>query len=151
MRRWPAAGEIGLALVFAATGVVWVVVASGLPLWEGFAPQTGFLPVLYGVALICLSAAIMISLVLDGGAQTERREPIGKPLLVLAALGATVLGLEPAGFAVAIFLLLLFLFVIVEHLPIVSSVLVAALINGVLIALFRNWLGVPLPIGPWGF
>ena len=34
-------GELVLALVFAALGILWVAVAAGLPMWEGFAPQSG--------------------------------------------------------------------------------------------------------------
>lgn len=151
MRRSPAMGEIGLALLFAGVGAVWVVVAAGLPLWEGFAPQTGFLPLIYGVALIVLSAAIIVSLVLEGGNEAGEREPVGKPLLVLAAVCAAVIGLQPAGFAIAIFLLMLFLFTAVERLPVLGSALVAGLTTAALIALFRIWLGVPLPIGPLGF
>ena len=33
MRSWPAAGEIGLALVFAAVGVVWIAGAAGTGLY----------------------------------------------------------------------------------------------------------------------
>ena len=96
-----------------------------MPLWEGFAPQSGFLPLLYGIALVGLSAAIVVSL-LTATEAAETRDPIGKPLLVLGALAATVIGLEAAGFAVAIFVLLLFLFVIVERLPVLASIVVAS-------------------------
>jgi hypothetical protein len=150
-KRWPAAGEIGLALLFAAIGAVWVVVGADLPLWEGFAPQTGFLPLIYGAALLVLSGAIIVSLVLEGDTQSEERDPLGKPLLVLAAVAAAVIGLNAAGFAIAIFLLMLFLFAAVERLPILASVLVSGLTTGALVLLFRGWLGVPLPVGPWGF
>ena len=33
MRSWPPAGEIGLALVFAAAGLVWIAGAAGMPVW----------------------------------------------------------------------------------------------------------------------
>jgi hypothetical protein len=150
MRIRADAGELGLALVFATVGIVWVLVAAGLPLWEGFAPQSGFLPLIYGLALIGLAAAVAVGLLIAPEA-TGAREPVGKPLLVVAALAAAVVGLEAAGFAITVFTLLAFLFVVVERLPALVATLVAALTTAALILLFRAWLGVPLPKGPLGF
>jgi putative tricarboxylic transport membrane protein len=148
MRMRAAAGELGLALAFAAVGIVWIAVGAGMPLWEGFAPQSGFLPLVYGLAMVGLAGAIVVTLLT--AAAPDAREPVGKPLLVLAALAAAVIGLEAVGFAIAAFALLMFLFVVVERLPALASTLVAAATTGVLILLFRTWLGVPLPKGPWG-
>jgi hypothetical protein len=39
---------------------------------------------------------------------------------------------------------------VVERLPVPASLLVAAATTAALILLFRTWLGVPLPKGPWG-
>jgi Tripartite tricarboxylate transporter TctB family len=150
MRIRAVAGELGLALVFAAIGIVWVAVAIRLPLWEGFAPQSGFMPLIYGLALIGLAAVIAVTLLIATDAPPAR-EPVGKPLLVLAALLVAVAGLEAAGFGIAVFALLAFLFVVVERLPVLVSSLTAALTTAVLILLFRGWLSVPLPKGPLGF
>ncbi len=142
-------GEIVLALMFAALGVLWIVTAFGMPFWEGFAPQSGFVPLWYGVILVGLSTAVLINLFRESRLDTER-SPIGKPLIVVAALAAGILGLKPAGFGPAVFLLLLFLFAMVERLPIVKSALVAAVTTAVLLLVFRIWLGIPLPTGPLG-
>jgi hypothetical protein len=150
MRIRAVAGELGLALVFATIGIVWVAVASGLPLWEGFAPQSGFMPLIYGLALIGFSAMIAGTRIIAPDAPPAR-EPVSKPLLVLAALAAAVVGLEAAGFGIAVFALLTFLFVVVERLPVLASSLTAASTTAALILLFRAWLGVPLPKGPLGF
>ena len=149
MRARPAPGEVGLALLFAAVGAVWIAAALGLPLWEGFAPQAGFLPLIYGVILAALSAAILVGLWRGGNAAADL-QPVRKPLLVLAALTAAVVGVEVAGFGVAIFLFLLFLLAVVERLPVVRSLLVAGLATAFLLGVFRAWLGVPLPAGPFG-
>jgi hypothetical protein len=142
-------GDVGLALVFAATGIVWISGAIGLPFWEGFAPQSGFLPLLYGVLLAGLAVAVLILRFFDQDGPTDD-QPAGKPLVVLAALTAAVVGVEPAGFGVAVFLLLLFLFAAVERLPLGRSLAVAGATIAVLILIFRTWLGVPLPVGPLG-
>lgn len=149
MRSRPALGEVGLALIFAMTGLIWIVGALGLPFWEGFAPQSGFLPIFYGVLLTGLAVMILVGLYFGDRSPAES-EPIGKPLMVLVALIASVVGVEPAGFGVAVFLLLAFLFAAVERLPVVRSLGVAAATTAVLILIFRTWLGVPLPPGPLG-
>jgi hypothetical protein len=148
VRSWPPAGEIGLALAFAATGVVWIAGAAGMPLWEGFAPHSGFLPLIYGVLLTALSGAVLISLFLSE--RSAAAPPVGKPLLVLAAVGAAVVGVAAAGFGVATFLMLLFLFAVVEKRSVLKSALASVATTAALILIFRTWLGVPLPAGPLG-
>jgi hypothetical protein len=142
-------GDVGLALVFAAVGLTWTVGAFGYPLWEGFAPQSGFLPLIYGVLLTGLAVAVLAGRLFDQ-ANADDSAPIGKPILVLAALTAAAVGVEPAGFGVAVFLLLAFLFLAVERLPVLRSLLVAGATTAALILIFKTWLGVPLPAGPLG-
>jgi len=141
-------GEVILALLFAALGLLWIVTAFGMPFWQGFAPQSGFVPFWYGVILVGLSATIVVNLVRQKAMAAEL--PIGKPLVVLAALAGGILGLEVAGFGPSIFLLLLFLFAAVERLPPLKSAIVAAATTAVLLLIFKVWLRVPLPTGPLG-
>ena len=142
-------GDVGLALLFAGLGLVWLFGSLGLPFWEGFAPQSGFLPFFYGLLLTALGLAIPA----DAYFETDRArgdEPVAKPLVILVALTAAAVGVEPAGFGVAVFLLLLFLFAAVERLPLLRSILVAGATTAALILIFRTWLAVPLPAGPLG-
>jgi beta-lactamase regulating signal transducer with metallopeptidase domain len=148
MRNRPAPGEVALALSFAVLGILWMVAALRMPLWAGFVPQSGFMPLWYGVTLATLAAMILINLFMKGEAKAE--EPIGKPLVVLAALAASIIGLELVGFAPSVFLLLLVLFAAVERLPIARSILVAAATTAVLFLIFKTWLRVALPVGPLG-
>jgi hypothetical protein len=143
-----APGELALALFFALLGLLWMVAALRMPLWSGFVPQSGFMPLWYGITLTALAGAIVLDLFLRNAPQAE--EPIGKPLVVVLALGAAIAGLELIGFAPAVFLLLLVLFAVVERLPLVRSILVAAGTTAVLFLIFRTWLGVSLPAGPLG-
>ena len=136
-------GELALALVFALLGILWIVAALRMPLWEGFVPQSGFMPLCYGVLLAALAAAVVLDLVLRSAPRAE--EPVGKPLIVGAILAASIAGLSVIGFAPSVFLLLLALFAAVERLPLVRSILVAAGTTAVLFVVFKTWLGVPLP------
>ena len=148
MPRRIAPGELVLALFFALLGALWIVAAARMPLWQGFVPQSGFIPFWYGITLLGLAAAILARLYFEQKPQKE--EPVGKPLVVLAALAASIVGLGLIGFAPSVFLLLLVLFAAVERLPLLRSVAVAAGVTAVLFFIFRTWLGVPLPAGPLG-
>ena len=136
-------GELGLALFFAAVGGLWIFRAARMPLWEGFAPDSGFLPLLYGILLsaLALAAAGQILTAGDAGPTQEFR----KPLLVLAILIATVSALPIAGFAVSVFALLFLLYAVVERLPWLTSAIVSAATSGILYLVFKVWLSVPLP------
>ena len=149
MQTRPAAGEVVLAVFLAVLGILWVVAALGMRLWEGFAPQSGFMPLWYGIILTGLAAAILVTLFMQRE-PGKAEQPIRKPLIVLAALAAGIAGLELVGFGPSVFLLLLVLFAVVERLPIGRSVLVAAGTTAVLFLIFRTWLGVTLPSGPLG-
>jgi len=141
----PAPGEVLLALFFAVLGILWIVAALRMPLWEGFVPQSGFMPLWYGAILAALAGAILLF-----NREKKAEEPVGKALVVVALLAAAIVALELAGFAPALFVLLLVLFTAVEKLPLGRSALVAATTTAVLYLVFKTWLGVKLPTGPLG-
>jgi len=149
MQHRPALGEVVLALAIAVLGILWIVAALRMPLWEGFAPQSGFMPLWYGIILTALAAAIVVNLFMQKE-PGKAEQPIGKPLIVLAAFAAGIAGLELVGFGPSVFLFLLVLFAVVERLPITRSILVAAGTTAVLFLIFKTWLGVTLPSGPLG-
>jgi len=136
-------GEAALALLFAALGALWLARATRMPIWEGFAPDSGFLPLIYGALLLALALAVVVQVARAPAPATA--ESIRKPLVVLAALGAAVAALPFAGFAVSVFALLFFLYARVERLPLGTSALVSGATTAVLYLIFRTWLGVPLP------
>jgi hypothetical protein len=149
MRSRVAIGELVLATFFVALGLLWVGTALRMPLWEGFAPQSGFMPLWYGIALVGLTVVVVINLFRQKE-NAKAEEPIGKPLIVLAVFAVGIAGLEPMGFSPAVFLMLLFMFVFIERLPVFSSVLVAVVTTAVLFLIFHTWLNVGLPLGPLG-
>ena len=145
MRPRIAPGELALALFFALLGALWIVAALRMPLWSGFVPDSGFMPLWYGAILVALAGAILVF-----NQDRKKEDPVGKPLLVIAVIAATILGFDLVGFAPSIFLLLLVLFAAVERLPILRSLAVAAGTTAVLYLVFKTWLRVPLPVGPFG-
>jgi hypothetical protein len=143
MRSWVVKGELWLALSFAAVGALWIAKGVRMPLWEGFAPDSGFLPLIYGILLSALALAAVGQILTAGeaGPTQEYR----KPLLVLAILIATVSALPVAGFLISVFALLFLLYAVVERLPWLSAALVSAATTGTLYLVFKVWLSVPLP------
>jgi hypothetical protein len=135
-------GELGLALVFAAVGALWMVKGARLPLWEGFSPDTGFLPLVYGGLLVALAAIVLVQVLLTPAPKAEN---LGKPLVVAGALAVAIAALPYAGFVLSVFLLLLFLYAVVERLPWLASTLVSAATTATLYLIFHTWLRVPLP------
>jgi putative tricarboxylic transport membrane protein len=151
MRPGTAPGAVILSLAFVGIGVFWIAAALRLQMWDGFAPSSGFLPLIYGVLLIGLSIAALLFEPQGGSNEPEGAGSVQRPLIVIAALAAGAAGLESAGFAMSMFLTMFFLFKGAEKLPLVPSLLTAGGSALALTLIFRTWLGVPLPKGPWGF
>lgn len=141
--RFAFRGELVLALFFTLIGALWILRALRMPLWEGFAPDSGFLPLVYGVLLATLAAVVLLQLAL--AKDSSNAETIRKPLIVMGALIAAVAALPIAGFVISVFALLVFLYAGVERLRLLPSAIAAAAITGSLYLVFKAWLGVPLP------
>ena len=141
--RFAFRGELVLALFFTLIGALWILRALRMPLWDGFAPDSGFLPLVYGVLLAALATVVLLQLAL--AKDSSNAEPIRKPLIVMGALIAAVAALPLAGFVISVFALLSFLYAGVERLRPVTSAIAAAAITGFLYLVFKVWLGVPLP------
>ena len=141
--RFAFRGELVLALFFTLIGALWLLRALRMPLWDGFAPDSGFLPLLYGALLAALAAVVLLQLALVK--DSSNAETIRKPLIVMGALIAAVAALPIAGFVISVFALLVFLYAGVERLRLLPSAIAAAAITGSLYLVFKAWLGVPLP------
>ena len=146
--RWR--GEIVAGLLCGLFAVLWIATALGLPYMGDYAPGSGFLPLWLGVCLLVLSTIHVVSCVRSPAADT----PAGhwrKVVAVTLGLVVCVAVIEPLGFVVAVGAYLLFLLRGVEKEPWRTSLGVTVGAIAVLFGLFRVWLHVPLPKGPWGF
>ena len=143
-------GEVVAGLACGLFAVLWIATALGLPYMGEYAPGSGFLPLWLGVCLLVLST-IHVASCLRAPAVAV---PVGngrKVVAVLLGLVVCVAVIEPVGFVVAVGTYLLFLLRIVEREPWRTSIGVSVVVVAVLFGLFRLWLKVPLPKGPWGF
>jgi putative tricarboxylic transport membrane protein len=150
MARRVAWGDLAVAAGFALMGLVWLLQSRGLDMWNRETPGPGFLVAAFGGLLLALAGIAALQAVLTPAPVPEAEGGFGKPLLVLGATLGGVLGLEVAGFALSMFLMLLALFALAERKPLMPSLLAAAGIAAALHLIFAVWLAVPLPMGPFG-
>ncbi|MFT0858915.1 tripartite tricarboxylate transporter TctB family protein [Ancylobacter sp. G4_0304] len=143
-------GDMAFAGGWTLLGLYWVVGSLDFPLWSGFAPDSGFLPLVYGALLLLLSGGVMVSLLL-ADPDEEEREPLTKSMLVLGALVVVVASLGFIGFLLPVFAMMMFIYLYVERLPLLRSTIISALVTGCLALIFVHWLAVPLPLTPWDF
>src|SRR5262245_30278609 len=116
MRAKLITGDTVFACLFAAVGLFWAVRSLDLPLWSGFAPDSGFLPLVFGATLFALSAAVAVMTVVAPD-PADGREPLRKSLLVLLGLTVAVVAAGYVGFAAPLFLMMFFMYAYVEQLP----------------------------------
>jgi putative tricarboxylic transport membrane protein len=114
-------------------------------------PGPGFFPVVLAAAfsLVCLALLVTAMRARNGAASDLGRLHWTKIVAAMAALIVYAFVLEPAGFVVATFALLLFFFKALERQRWVTAVagsLVTALITYLV---FKVWLHVRLPPGSW--
>jgi putative tricarboxylic transport membrane protein len=143
-------GELVAGVLCGLFAVLWIATALGLPYMGEYAPGSGFLPLWLGVGLLALSAIHVVSSARARAAAT----PAGnwrKVVAVTLGLIVCVAVIEKLGFVVAVGAYLLFLLRGVEKEPWRTSLGVTVVVIAVLFGLFRLWLQVPLPKGPWGF
>jgi hypothetical protein len=143
-------GDIVGGVLCGALGALWIASALGLPYMGDYAPGSGFLPLWLGAGLVALSGVhLLFCLRTSVGPMPagQRRKVLAVALGLIVCVGV----IEHAGFVLAVSVYLLFLLRGVEKEPWTTSLGVAIGTVAVLFALFRLWLRVPLPAGPWGF
>jgi hypothetical protein len=143
-------GDLAGGVLCAAFGALWIGSALGLPYMGDYAPGSGFLPLWLGVCLVALSLIHILACLRTRTLSAPIRN-LRKVASVAAGLGACVAVIDPLGFVVAVGAYLVFLLRGVERESWRTSLAMSAGTVAVLFAVFRLWLKVPLPKGPWGF
>jgi putative tricarboxylic transport membrane protein len=123
--------------------------AGALPFGTVRAPGEGFFPWWLGVALAGLALGLAAQARRAPGTGRTGRGHVGRVLALLAVLGAYSLALEPLGYPICTFLLVLFTVAPGSRGELLAAVAVALLASGGSYLLFGVWLEVPLPAGPF--
>ena len=148
-------GELVLVGALGVLGIVCMVLSSRLPYMGEFAPGSGFMPFWLGFALTTLALLFIARRVhaRQWLASTSQLPPAEwrRPVMVALGLVVCVAVIEKAGWTLSVVLYILFLARVVEGRRWSVSLALAIGTAVTLWLLFRTWLGVPLPRGPWGF
>ena len=147
--------ELAAAVVLLVAALAGVVEASRLPLGRIVAPGPGFFP--FALALgLAATAAMLVMRALRHAQPSRPAAPVSaggraRLLTVVVALFGYTAVLGGLGFVVATFLLMVVLFRAVESHRWAVALAAAASAAVLSHLLFKVWLGVRLPPGPWGF
>jgi len=146
-------GDLGSGLALAALGTYVIVQALQWDYLTPEGPGAGFFPLWYGIAMLALSAALVVSELRrrsSRGAAINWR-PLGRALSTWLALAAAVALLKPLGFVISFALLTFFIVAVMYRRPLKIAALVALASAAGFFLVFRLALGVALPIGFLGF
>lgn len=148
--------ELISSLFFLVCGILITVSSLRLPVGTFRKPNSGLLPLIVGVLLSTLSAALLIRSAQQS--PSEREKPFWgderqwhKIITTVLALLLYTLSLERVGFLLATFLLMSFLFKPIGGRGWKFSLAGAIVTSSISYLLFKVFLKVELPVGLWGF
>jgi len=136
------------AVVLLVFGVIALEEARKLRFGTIARPGPGFFPVVLAAAFCIVCAALVLTAVRSGSAPGAI-DGGRKMIAAMAALFVYAFVLEPAGFVAATFALLLFFFRALERqrwIPALAGSFATAFVTYLV---FKVWLRVQLPAGPW--
>jgi len=142
----------GAAVVLLVFGLLALEEARKLRFGSIAKPGPGFFPLVLALAFSLVCLALLISAIRTRAAEAAAGPRLAWPQIVgtMAALLVYALVLEPAGFVLATFALLLFFFKVLERQRWVSALAGSFATAFVTYLVFKVWLNVQLPAGPWG-
>jgi hypothetical protein len=140
------------AVVLTAFGLVALEEAAKLRVGSIVRPGPGFFPVVLAAAFTLVCLVLAVSAFRNAAAHAPAPAALGwtRIAVTMAALFVYAVVLEPVGFVAATFALLLFFFKGLERqrwsVALAGSIVTAC----VTYLVFKVWLHVQLPAGPWG-
>jgi putative tricarboxylic transport membrane protein len=120
-------------------------------------PGAGFIFLWLAVILAGLAVVDLVNNIVENNRKSAIQKPLwkgfrwGKVILVLAGVGVYAIVLDILGFILSTFLVLLFLFKVVEPFKWRDAIIGSLLTIAVVYAVFGIWLKVPFPSGIFGY
>ena len=141
----------GAAAVLVVFGLIALEEASKLRFGSIARPGPGFFPVVLAAAFSLVGVGLLVVAVRvsDAGTSAGARLAWWKIVATMAALFVYALVLEPLGFVVSTFALLLFFFKALERQRWVVALAGSLATALVTYLVFKVWLNVQLPAAPW--
>ena len=145
-------GELISGALLAALGVYIFLQASAWDYYTADGPGPGFFPSWYGVAMVVLSLALVVSRLRSAKAAGSIDWPsAGRALSTWAAFALAVALMAPLGFLLSFALLTFFVVVVVFKRPLVTAGATAVLTALGFYLIFPIALSIELPTGVLGF
>lgn len=146
-------GDVVSGAILAALGVYIVTQAS---LWNYYSPDgpgPGFFPIWYGLLMIGLALALIVSTALKPKPQKSRRDWAGgkRALIAWLAFAACIATMGVLGFRVSFALFTFFIVAYIFQRPLAAAALTAVGATAAFYVVFPVLLSVQLPIGWFGF
>lgn len=138
-------------MLLLALGVVWFT--RNLGFWAGITPGARFVPLLVAGAATVLAVLLFVQAARsDGEEQVDwpRGAGLARVCGMVAAILIFALAGGMTGFVAASFLFVLGTLLLVLRRPLLPSLLSATITTALIWGLFIGWLGVRLPVGPFG-
>lgn len=142
----------GAAAVLLVFGLIALEEARKLRFGSIVRPGPGFFPVVLAAAFSLVCLALLVGALRARGTGPAPGARLGWPKIVatMAALFVYAFALERVGFVVATFALLLFFFKALERQRWRTALAGSLVTACVTYLVFKVWLNVQLPAGPWG-
>ena len=146
-------GDLWSGVALAALGAYIVIQARQWEYLGTDGPGAGFFPFWYGVAILGLSALLIVSHLRRGSARGNAVDwtRLGRAFSTWFALAASVALFKPLGFVISFALLTYFIVAVMYRRPLKTAALVAIASAAGFYLVFDRALGVPLPVGILGF
>jgi putative tricarboxylic transport membrane protein len=146
-------GDLWSGVALAALGL-YIIIQAGQ--WEYLGPEgpgPGFFPLWYGVAMLALSALLIVSNMRRGYARGNAIDwtKLARAFSTWFALAVSVALFKPLGFVISFALLTYFIVAVMYRRPLKTAALVAVASAGGFYLVFDLALSVPLPVGVLGF
>ena len=146
-------GDLWSGIALAALGAYIVIQARQ---WEYLGPEgpgAGFFPLWYGIAILGLSALLIVSNLRRGAVRGNAIDwaRLGRALSTWLALAVSVALFKPLGFVISFALLTYFIVAVMYRRPLATAALVAVASAAAFYLVFDRALSVPLPVGILGF
>jgi putative tricarboxylic transport membrane protein len=146
-------GDLWSGVALAALGIYIVIQARE---WEYLGPEgpgPGFFPLWYGVAMLGLSALLIVSNLRRASARGDAIEwvRLGRAFSTWFALAVSVALFKALGFVISFALLTYFIVAVMYRRPLKTAALTAVASAAGFYLVFDRALSVPLPAGVLGF
>jgi putative tricarboxylic transport membrane protein len=151
-KPWIRNGEVLAGAVLAALGVFIVMQSRAYEYYSPDGPGPGFFPIWYGIAMVVLSLALIVTSAHNGadGKPLDWRA-ISRALVTWAAFAVSVALMGVLGFGISFALLTFCIVMFVFNRSLMTAALTAVATALAFHVVFPVILDVQLPAGPFGF